>query len=95
MNGLVKERNVISILLYLLGAVLFVISNASAVSGSPIRLEYFQRVALCGVAVLSIGAAPFIYKSKTRAETIIMFVIAVALICCIFAFGGFAVHTMA
>lgn len=39
-----KKRNVISILLYLLGVVLFVIANSSVVSGSPIHLAYFQRV---------------------------------------------------
>lgn len=90
-----KKRNVISIILYLLGVILFIISNSSVVSGSPIHLEYFQRVILCGIAVGSIGTAPFIYKSKTRVETIIKFVIAVALICCIFAFGGFANNSMA
>lgn len=90
-----KKRNMISILLYLLGVVLFVISNSSVVSGSPIHLAHFQRVVLCGAAVCSIGTAPFIYKSKTRVETIIKFVIAVALICCIFAFGGFAKNSMA
>ena len=89
-----KKRNVISILLYLLGVILFVISNSSVVSGSPIHLEHFQRVILCGVAVFSIGTAPFIYKSKTKVETIVMFVIAVSLICCIFVFGGFVNNTM-
>lgn len=63
-----KKRNVISILLYLLGAALFVISNSAVVSGSPIHLTYFQRVVLCGAAVCSIGTAPFIYQSKTRAN---------------------------
>ena len=62
-----KKRNVISILLYLLGAALFVISNSAVVSGSPIHLTYFQRVVLCGAAVCSIGTAPFIYQFKTRA----------------------------
>ncbi len=89
-----KKRNVISILLYLLGVVLFVISNSSVVSGSPIHLEYFQRILLCGIAVGSIGIAPFIYKSKTRVETIIKFVIAAVLICCIFVFGGFVNNSM-
>ena len=90
-----KKRNVISVLLYLLGVVLFVISNFSAVSGSPIHLEHFLRVILCGIAVGSIGIAPFIYKSKTKVEAIIKFVIAVILICCIFAFGGFTDNSMA
>lgn len=90
-----KKRNVISILLYLLGVILFAISNASAVSGSPIQLEYFQRIILCAIAVGSIGTAPFVYKSKTRVETIIKFIIAVVLICCIFAFGGFTNNSMA
>lgn len=90
-----KKRNVISTLLYLLGVVLFVISNSSVVSGSPIQLEHFQRVILCGIAVGSIGTAPFVYESKTKVATIIKFVIAVGLICCIFAFGGFANNGMA
>ena len=90
-----KKRNVISILLYLLGVVLFVIANSSIVSGSPIHLEYFQRVILCSVAVCSIGIALFIYKSKTIAETIIKFVITVVLICCIFAFCMFVNNSMA
>ena len=90
-----KKRNVISILLYLFGAALFIISNSSVVSGSPIHLEYFQRVILCGAAVCSIGTAPFIYKAKTRAGMVIKFVIAAALICCIFAFGGFVNNSMA
>lgn len=89
-----KKRNVISILLYLLGVVLFVISNFSVVSGSPIHLEYFQRVLLCGIAVGSIGTAAFVYKPKTKVGIIIKFVIAVALICCIFAFGGFTNNSM-
>ena len=90
-----KKRNVISIILYLLGVVLFIISNSSVVSGSPIHLEHFQRVVLCGIAVGSIGVAPFVYKSETRVGTIIKFVIAAVLICCIFAFGGFANNSMA
>lgn len=90
-----KKRNVISILLCLLGVVLFVISNSLVVSGSPIHLEYFQQVVLCGVAVCSVGVAPFIYKSKTKVKTVVKFVIAVALICRIFAFGGFANNSMA
>ena len=89
-----KKRNVISILLYLLGVVLFVFSNSSVASGSPIHLEHFQRVLLCCIAVGSIGTAPFVYKSKARVETIMKFVIAVALICCIFAFGGFVNNTL-
>ena len=84
-----KKRNLLGILLYLLGVVLFVITNSSVVSGSPIYLEYFQRIVLCSVAVGSIGAAPFIYKTKTCVGIIIKFVIAAALIYCIFAFGGF------
>lgn len=90
-----KKRNLISILLYLLGVVLFVVSNSSTVSGSLIHLEHFQRILLCGIAVCSIGIAPFVYKSKTRVETTIKFAIAIALICCIFAFGGFANNSMA
>lgn len=89
------KRNVISILCCLLGVVLFVIANSSVVSGSPISLSYGQRVLLCGTAVCSIGIAPFLYKSKTRAGTVIKFGIAAALICCIFAFGGFKPNYMA
>jgi len=90
-----KKRNVISSLLYLLGVILLVISNFSAVSGSPIHLEHFQRVLLCGIAVGSIGTAPFIYKSKTRVGSIIKFVIAIVLICCVFTFGGFVKNSIA
>ena len=90
-----KKRNVISILLYLLGVVLFVISNSSVVSGSPIHLTYFQRVILCGTAVCSIGTAPFIYWSKTRVGMVMKLIIAVTLIWCIFAFGGFMDNSMA
>lgn len=90
-----KKRNVTSIFLYLLGAALFVISNFSTVSGSPIHFSYLQRVVLCSAAVFSIGAAPFIYASKTRAGAIVKFVLAVVLICCIFAFGGFVNNCMA
>lgn len=90
-----KKRNVISILLYLLGIALFVISNYSVVSGSPIHLDYFQRVVLCGVAVCSIGTAPFIYKSKTRFGIVIKFIVAIVLIWCIFAFGGFVNNSIA
>ena len=88
-------RNMMSLLLYLLGAVLFVISNSSIVSGSPIRLEYVPRVALCGAAVCSIGIAPFVYASKTKVGTVIKFVIAAILIYGIFAFDGFANNCMA
>ncbi len=84
-----KRRNLISIFLYLLGAILFIISNSSVVSGSPIHFEFFQRVILCGVAVGSIAIAPFVYKTRSAIGTIIKFIIAVALIFCIFAFGGF------
>lgn len=90
-----KKRNVISILLYLLGIALFVISNSSVVSGSPIHLTYFQRVILCGAAVWSIGTAPFIYRSKTRVGMVMKLIIAVTLIWCIFAFGGFMDNSMA
>lgn len=90
-----KKRNVISILLYLLGAALFVISNSAVVSGSPIHLTYFQRVILCGAAVCSIGIAPFIYQSKTRVGMVMKLIIAVTLIWCIFAFGGFMDNSMA
>ena len=84
-----KKRNLISILLYLLGVILFIISNSSEVSGSPIHLEYFQRVIFCSIAVGAIAIAPFVYKSKTAIGIIIKFIIAAALIYCIFAFGGF------
>lgn len=90
-----KKRNVISILLYLLGIALFVISNSSVVSGSQIHLTYFQRVVLCGAAVCSIGTAPFIFKSKTRVGMVMKLIIAAALIWCIFAFGGFMNNSMA
>ena len=90
-----KKRNVISILLYLLGVVLFVIANSSIVTGSPIHLEYFHRVVLCGAAVCSIGTAPFIYQSKTKIGMVIKLIVAVALIWCIFAFGGFVNNSMA
>lgn len=90
-----KKRNVISILLYLLGIALFVIANSSVVSGSPIHLTYFQRVVLCGAAVCSIGTAPFIYQSKTRVGMVIRLIVAVILIWCIFAFGGFMNNSMA
>ncbi|OUQ24398.1 hypothetical protein B5E77_13545 [Lachnoclostridium sp. An131] len=84
-----KKRNVIGILLYLFGIVLFVISNSSTVSGSPIQLQYVQRVVICSIAVISIGMAPFVYKSKTTVGMIIRFAIAVLLIYCIFIFKGF------
>lgn len=84
-----KKRNLIGLLLYLLGVILFTISNASVVSGSPIQLEYFQRIILCGVAVCSIATAPFVYKTKTAVGMIIKFAIAAALICGIFVFRGF------
>ena len=90
-----KNRNVISILLYMFGVALFVISNSSVVSGSPIHLTYFQRVILCGTAVCSIGTAPFIYRSKTRVGMVMKLIIAVTLIWCIFAFGGFMDNSMA
>ena len=84
-----KKRNVIGILLYLSGIVLFAISNSSTVSGSPIHLQYVQRVIICSIAVTSIGMAPFVYKSKTLVGMIIRFAIAVLLIYCIFVFKGF------
>ena len=90
-----KKRNVLSILLYLLGIALFVIANSSVVSGSPIHLTYFQRVVLCGTAVCFIGTAPFIYQSKTRVGMVIKLIIAITLIWCIFAFGGFINNSMA
>ena len=89
------KRNVLGVVCYLLGVVLFVVANSAVVSGSPIQLSYFQRVALCGAAVCSVGMAPFLYPSKTRAGTAIKFGIAVVLICCIFAFGGFKPNDMA
>lgn len=90
-----KKRNLVGIALYLLGVVLFVLSISSIVSGSPIHLEYFQRVILCGVAVCSIGTAPCIFQTKTRVGMGIKFAVAAALIVCIFAFGGFAKNSMA
>ena len=78
-----KKRNVISILLYLLGIALFVIANSAVVSGSPIHLTYFQRVILCSAAVCSIGTAPFIYQSKTRVGMVVKLILAGALIWCI------------
>ena len=90
-----KKRNVISIMLYLLGVALFVIANSSVVSGSPIHLTYFQRVVLCGAAVCSIGTAPFIYQFKTRAGMVMKLIVAAALIWCILAFGGFMNNSMA
>lgn len=90
-----KKRNVISILLYLLGVALFVISNSAVVSGSPIHLTYFQRIVLCGAAVCSIGTAPFIYQSKARAGKVMKLIVAAALIWCIFAFSGFMNNSMA
>ena len=88
-RNVMKKRNVIGILLYLFGIVLFVISNSSTVSGSPIHLQYVQRVVICSIAVISIGMAPFVYKSKTTVGMIIRFAIAVLLIYCIFVFKGF------
>ena len=90
-----KKRNAISVLLYLLGIALFVIANSAVVSGSPIHLTYFQRVILCSAAVCSIGTAPFIYQSKTRVGMVVKLILAVALIWCIFAFGGFTNNSMA
>ena len=90
-----KKRNGISILFYLLGVFLFVLSNSSVVSGSPILLTYFQRVVLSSAAVCSIGTAPFIYKSKVRVGMVIQFGAAAALIWCIVAFGAFANNSMA
>lgn len=90
-----KRRNAVSVLLYLLGVSLFVIANFSVVSGSPIHLTYFQRVVLCSAAVCSIGTAPFIYQSKTRVGMVLKQIIAVTLIWCIFAFGGFMNNSMA
>ena len=90
-----RKRNAIGILLYLLGVVLFVLSNYAALSGSPILLVHFQRVVLCGMAVFFIGTSPFIYKSNARVDTIIKFVIAFASICAVFAFNGFTNNSMA
>lgn len=90
-----KKRNVISILLYLLGVGLFVIANSAVVSGSPIHLTYVQRVILCSAAVCSIGIAPFMDPSKTRIGIAIKLIAAAALIWCIFAFGGFLNNSMA
>ena len=84
-----KKRNVISILLYLLGIILFIISNSSVTNYSLIDLEYYQRILLCSVAVGSIAIAPFVYKAKTVVGIIIKFVITVGLIYCIFAYKGF------
>ena len=90
-----KKRNVISILLYLLGIALFVIANSAVVSGSPIHMTYFQRVILCSAAVCSIGTAPFMYQSKTSVGMVVKLILAGALIWCIFAFGGFTNNSMA
>ena len=84
-----KKRNMISILLYLLGILLFYISNAPVTSHSLIDLEYYQRIIFCSVAVGCIAIAPFVYKSKNAFGTLIKFVVAVVLIYCIFAFKGF------
>ena len=84
-----KKRNVISILLYLLGIILFLISNSSVTSHSLIDLEYYQRIILCSIAVGSIAIAPFVYKSKNVIGTIIKFVVTVVLIYFIFSFKGF------
>lgn len=84
-----KKRNVISVFLYLLGIILFTISNASVTSHSLIDLEYYQRIILGSVAVGSIAIAPFVYKSKNVVGTIIKFIVAVVFIYCIFAFKGF------
>ena len=89
------KRKVMGVVCYLLGVVLFVVSNSAVVSGSPIHLSYFQRVVLCGAAVCSLGAAPFLCPSKTRMGTVIKFGIAVVLICCMFTFGGFKPNYMA
>ena len=89
-----KRRNLLSLLLYLLGAVLVLIANSSVVSGSPIKMEYFQRVILCGAAVTSVAVAPFLFRAKTSAGAIIKFIVPVVLICCIFAFGGFENNRM-
>ena len=89
------KRNVMGVVCYLLGVVLFVVANSAVVSGSPVLLTYGQRVLLCGAAVCSIGIAPFLCPSKTRVGTVIKFGIAAILICCIFAFGGFKPNYMA
>ena len=90
-----KKKNTTSILLYLLGVILFMIANSSVVSGSPIHLAYFQRVVLYSVAVCSIGIAPFIYTSKTKVGMVIKFIVTIVLIWCIFVFGGFVNNSMA
>ena len=89
------KRKVMGVLCYLLGVVLFVIANSAVVSGSPIQLSYFQRAALCGAAIGSLGAAPFLYPAKAGAGTVIRFAIAAALICCMVALGGFKPNFMA
>ena len=83
-----KKKNVITISLYVFGIILFVISNSSVVSGSPIRLEFLQRVILCSASVVSIGAAPFVCNTN-RGGRLIKFIISAVLIVCVFAFGGF------
>lgn len=40
-------------------------------------MQYVQRVVICSIAVISIGMAPFVYKSKTTVGMIIRFAIAV------------------
>lgn len=84
-----KNRNIVSVLLYLLGVILFLISNSSIVSGSPIHLDGYQRFILCGVAVVSIGIAPFIFKNQSIVGKIIKYLIALALIIGVVVFGGF------
>ena len=90
-----KKRKAVGIVFYLLGTGLFIISNSAVVSGSPNQMEYWQRVVLCAAAVCDIGAAPFVYPSKAWAGTIVKFVLAAALIGCIFVFRGFAPNSMA
>ena len=52
-------------------------------------MQYVQRVIICSIAVVFIGMAPFVYKSKTTVGILIKFAIAVLLVYCIFAFKGF------
>ncbi len=63
-----KKRNVIGILLYLFGIILFVVYNSSVVSGSPIHLQYVQRVIICSIAVILLEWHRLSIKAKHLLE---------------------------
>ena len=90
-----KKRFAASVLFYLLGAALFLISQSATVSSSPIQLSYFHRLLLCGASVCFIGAAPFIPPARTRAGVAVRLAISAAMIGCIIAWGGFSNNAMA